>query len=82
VAARTTRLTTPMVRDGGELRPASWDEALNRVAAGLTAAKNTYGPDSVGLFSCSKTTNELNFVTQKFMRGVVGTNNIDSCNRT
>jgi len=77
-----SRLTTPMLRENGELRPATWDEALDAVAAGLAAAKAMYGPDAVGLFSCSKTTNEVNFATQKFMRAVIGTNNIDSCNRT
>ena len=81
-----TRLTTPLVRDGdrqtGHLRPASWDEALDRAAGGIRSAIEAQGPTSVGLFSCSKATNELNFVTQKFMRAAVGSNNIDSCNRT
>lgn len=76
------RLTVPMVREAGELRPATWDEALDRVAQGLAATKTTHGPHAVGMFSCSKTTNELNFANQKFMRAVIGTNNIDSCNRT
>ena len=80
------RLTTPLVRDGdrltGTLRPASWDEALDRAAAGIRQAIAAQGPTSVGLFSCSKATNELNFVTGKFMRTAVGSNNIDSCNRT
>ena len=80
------RLTTPLVRDGdrqtGTLRPASWDEALDRAAAGIRQASAAKGPTSVGLFSCSKATNELNFITGKFMRAAVGSNNIDSCNRT
>jgi formate dehydrogenase major subunit len=80
------RLTTPLVRDGdrltGTLRPASWDEALDRAASGIRNAVATGGPRSVGLFSCSKATNELNFTTQKFIRTAVGSNNIDSCNRT
>ena len=46
------------------------------------SAIEAQGPTSVGLFSCSKATNELNFITQKFMRAAVGSNNIDSCNRT
>jgi predicted molibdopterin-dependent oxidoreductase YjgC len=67
-----TRLTEPMVRDDGVLRPAD----------GFRAAAAAGGPNAFGLFSCSKATNEVNFAMQKFARGVIGTNNIDSCNRT
>ena len=74
------RLTTPLVREGGELRPASWDEALDRAAAGFCVALDEGA--LTGVFSCSKATNELNFATQKFARVVLGTNNVDSCNRT
>jgi formate dehydrogenase (hydrogenase) len=76
------RLTTPLVREAGTLRPASWDEALDRAATGFREARDARGPDSVGVFSCSKATNEMNFVAQKFIRVAIGTNNIDSCNRT
>ncbi len=76
------RLTQPLVRQDGELRPATWAEALDRAAAGFAAARDDHGPDSVGVFSCSKSTNEMNFVAQKFARVAIGTNNIDSCNRT
>jgi len=76
------RLTQPLVRDGGVLRPASWEEALGRAAEGFRRVVAERGPDAMGFFSCSKSTNELNFVLQKFARTVVGTNNIDSCNRT
>ena len=79
---RAYRITTPMVRENGVLRPASWDEAMTRAAQGFNAAKQQYGPQSFGLFSCSKTTNEMNYLAQKFARVVVGSNNIDSCNRT
>ena len=77
------RLTTPLVRDGGRLREASWDEALDRAADGLRpiAAGGT-GAERFGLFSCSKATNEVNYLAQKFARSVVGSNNVDSCNRT
>ena len=75
------RLTEPMVRDNGRLRPATWDEALDRAAAGFARAR-AQGPKAFGMFSCSKTTNELNYTAQKFVRSVMGTNNIDSCNRT
>jgi formate dehydrogenase (hydrogenase) len=75
------RLTEPLVRDGGRLRPATWDEALDRAAAGFVQAR-TGGPNAFGMFSCSKTTNEMNFMAQKFTRVVMGSNNVDSCNRT
>ncbi len=76
------RLTTPLIRKSGTLRPASWDEALHEAAQGIRAAVQKAGPQSFGMFSCSKTTNELNFLSQKFARAVIGSNNIDSCNRT
>jgi predicted molibdopterin-dependent oxidoreductase YjgC len=65
-----SRLTEPMVRDRGELRVATWDEALDRAAEGLQRAVNRNPGWGAGLFSCS------------FARQVLGTNNIDSCNRT
>jgi len=77
-----TRLTEPMVRDDGVLRIATWDEALDMAANGLRAATERNGGNGVGLFSCSKATNEMNFVAQKFARQVLRSNNIDSCNRT
>jgi predicted molibdopterin-dependent oxidoreductase YjgC len=79
---RNIRLTTPLVRENGSLRPATWDEALDRAAGGFRAAVDRHGPSTFGLFSCSKTTNEMNYLAQKFARTVVGSNNIDSCNRT
>jgi formate dehydrogenase major subunit len=71
-----------MVRDNGALRVATWDEALDRAASGLKAAVDAKGGGGVGIFSCSKATNEMNFVAQKFIRQVLRSNNIDSCNRT
>jgi formate dehydrogenase major subunit len=78
------RLTRPWVRDrrGEPLRPATWDEALDRAASGLRGVVSAHGPKSFGLFSCSKGTNEMNYVAGKFARAVIGSNNIDSCNRT
>lgn len=82
------RLTTPMVRDGRDqpLRPASWDEALDRAAEGLGRARDRVAdgsePNAFGMFSCSKATNEVNYLAQKFARIAIGSNNIDSCNRT
>ena len=77
---RYPRLTHPLVREGGELMTASWDEALDRAAAGFRKALDE--GTSTGIFSCSKTTNELNFASQKFSRVALHSNNIDSCNRT
>ena len=79
---RYPRLTHPLVRERGELRRASWDEAMTCAAEGFSKAKQAHGPKSFGLFSCSKATNEMNFLAQKFARQVIGSNNIDSCNRT
>ena len=76
------RLTHPLVREGGVLRRATWDEALERAAAGLRAVRDEHGGEALGVFSCSKATNETNFVAQKLARVALGTNNIDSCNRT
>jgi predicted molibdopterin-dependent oxidoreductase YjgC len=77
-----SRLTQPMIRTNGVLRPASWEEALDAVAHGFRTQVERHGPNAFGMFSCSKTTNELNYAAQKFVRSVIGTNNIDSCNRT
>jgi len=80
-----TRLSQPLIRekrDKGAFRSATWDEALDRTAAGLKSAIDKDASQSFGMFSCSKATNEMNFVAQKFARVVMGSNNIDSCNRT
>jgi formate dehydrogenase major subunit len=79
------RLTQPLVRDGdrtSRLRPASWDEALDRAAALLRRSIDRHGPRAFGMFSCSKSTNEVNYLAQKLARAAVGSNNVDSCNRT
>lgn len=80
--AQGARLERPLVRDGGRLRPASWEEALDRATAGFERVLADKGPTGIGLFSCSKATNEVNFAAQKFARTVLGSNYIDSCNRT
>ncbi len=80
--SRLPRLTTPYVREDGQLRPATWDEALDRVTEGFRRVRDEHGPDGFGLFSCSKATNEMNYAAQKFIRTAMGSNNIDSCNRT
>jgi len=82
MSAPLTRLTEPMVRDNGTLRVATWDEALDRAAQGLRRAVERNPGWGTGVFSCSKASNEMNFVAGKFSRQVLGSNNIDSCNRT
>ena len=76
------RLTQPLVRENGALRPATWDEALDRAAEGFRRNLDARGANALGIFSCSKSTNEVNFLAQKLARTAFGTNNIDSCNRT
>jgi predicted molibdopterin-dependent oxidoreductase YjgC len=76
------RLTEPLVRENGELRPATWEEALDRAAAGFARARDNDATKTFGVFSCSKASNEMNYAAQKFTRGVMRSNNIDSCNRT
>jgi formate dehydrogenase major subunit len=82
IARSTPRLTEPLVRVGSSLRPASWEGALDAAAEGFRRAREARGPDALGIFSCSKSTNELNYLAQKLARVAFGTNNIDSCNRT
>ena len=76
------RLTQPLVRENGALRPATWDEALARAAEGFRRNIAARGGDALGIFSCSKSTNEVNFLAQKLARVAFRTHNIDSCNRT
>ena len=76
------RLTQPLVRENGSHRPATWDEAMDRVVAAFRKSIAKNDPRNFGMFSCSKTTNELNYAAQKFVRSVMSSNNIDSCNRT
>jgi predicted molibdopterin-dependent oxidoreductase YjgC len=75
------RLTRPLIRKDGELVPASWDEALDLVAGRMMQIKDEYGPGAFGLFSSSRSTNELNYLAGRFIRQVLGNSNIDSCNR-
>ena len=75
------RLTKPLIRGGDKFREASWEEALEFVARRLTEIKAKNGPDSIGLISSSKCTNEESYLMQKLARAVVGTNNIDNCSR-
>ncbi|WP_240197228.1 molybdopterin-dependent oxidoreductase [Nonomuraea lactucae] len=75
------RLTRPLLRRGGSLEPVTWDEALDHIARGLRAAVTAGGPDTVAAISSARATNEENYLIQKFMRTVIGTNNVDNCSR-
>jgi formate dehydrogenase alpha subunit len=75
------RLTTPLIREGDTLKPVSWDEALDHISTRLTAIKESSGPNSIAGLSSARCTNEDNYLMQKFMRAVIGTNNIDHCAR-
>lgn len=75
------RLRTPLIRKEGELVPATWGEAYDYIADKLTTIKNEYGPDYIAGISSARCTNEENYLMQKFIRAVIGTNNIDSCAR-
>jgi formate dehydrogenase major subunit len=75
------RLTKPLIREGDSFREATWAEALSLIARRLTEIKAKSGPDSIGLISSSKCTNEESYLMQKLARAVVGTNNIDNCSR-
>lgn len=77
------RLTEPLVRDvDGQLRPASWDEALDRVAEGLTAVRDRHGNDSLAFISSSRCTGEENYLMQKMARAAFQTHNVHQCAAT
>ncbi|MFQ6128703.1 MAG: formate dehydrogenase subunit alpha [Thermoplasmata archaeon] len=78
---REDRLRKPLIKENGEFREASWDEALDLVAKKLSEAKEKHGPDSVAVLASAKCTNEENYLIQKLMRAVIGTNNVDHCAR-
>lgn len=75
------RLTKPLIRENGEFREAEWDEALTLVAQKFNNIKEQNGSDSLAGLSSARTTNEENYVMQKFIRAAVGTNNVDHCAR-
>jgi len=75
------RLTTPLIREEGKFRQASWEEALALVARKLSELKKKSGPDSIAFISSSKCTNEESYLMQKLARAVIGTNNVDNCSR-
>jgi predicted molibdopterin-dependent oxidoreductase YjgC len=75
------RLTVPLIRENGALRKADWEEALDLVGSRLAAIKAEHGPDSIGVLTSARITNEENYIAQKFTRAVLKTNNVDHCAR-
>lgn len=75
------RLTTPLIKENGTFRAASWDEALGLVAEKLGRIRDAHGPDSIGVLTSARTTNEDNYMAMKLTRAVLKTNNIDHCAR-
>jgi len=75
------RLKKPLIKKNGKFEEAEWNEALDYVASRLSEIRKESGPDSVMAFSSAKCTNEENYLMQKFMRAVIGTNNVDHCAR-
>lgn len=75
------RLTEPLIKRNGIFEPASWEEALALVSSKFNEIKAENGPDALAGFSCSRATNEDNYVFQKMVRAAFGTNNVDNCAR-
>lgn len=75
------RLTSPLIKRNGEFEEATWDEAYDFIVDKLKDIRETHGPDAIAGISSARTPNEENYLMQKFMRAVIGTNNIDCCAR-
>ncbi len=75
------RLAHPWVRKAERLEKSSWNESLDVAAKRLKEIKEKYGPESIGVLTSAKCTNEENYLLQKFTRAALGTNNIDHCAR-
>jgi predicted molibdopterin-dependent oxidoreductase YjgC len=75
------RLKTPLIKENGQFRDATWEEALGLVARKLGDVKSEHGSDSIGVLSSARITNEENYIAQKFTRAVLQTNSIDHCAR-
>ncbi|HNL39516.1 MAG TPA: formate dehydrogenase subunit alpha, partial [Saprospiraceae bacterium] len=75
------RLRQPLIKKDGQFVEASWDEVYDLIAEKIKSAREQFGPDSIAGISSSRCTNEENYLMQKFIRAVVGTNNIDGCAR-
>lgn len=77
---RDDRLTKPLIKENGEFREANWDEALDLVASKIAEHKNA-DPNSLAFLASARCTNEENYLMQKIVRTIIGTNNIDHCAR-
>ena len=75
------RVKTPLIKENGSFREATWDEVLDLVARKLGDIKAEHGPDSIGMLTSARISNEENYIAQKFARAVIGTNNVDHCAR-
>ena len=75
------RLKDPLIKENGRFRKASWEEALELVARRLREIKEEHGPEKIGGWCSARITNEENYLMQKFMRAVIGTNHVDHCAR-
>ncbi|GAB1444507.1 formate dehydrogenase subunit alpha [Flammeovirgaceae bacterium] len=75
------RLRSPLIKRNGEFEKATWDEAYDFIVNKFTEIKSNNGSDAIAGISCARATNEENYLMQKFIRAVVGTNNIDGCAR-
>ena len=75
------RLTSPLIKEDGTFRKASWNEAFDLVAEKLTGIKDEFGPQALGVLTSARITNEENYIAQKFARAVLKTNNVDHCAR-
>ena len=75
------RLTKPLIKENGQFREATWDEAYDLIAGKFTSFRDEFGSDSLAVLSSAKCTNEENYLLQKFTRAVLGTNNVDHCAR-
>ena len=75
------RLTTPLIRRGGRLEPASWEEAVGHVASELLRIRGAHGPGAIGAICSARATNEENYLMQRLMRTAIGASNVDNCSR-
>jgi formate dehydrogenase alpha subunit len=80
-AGSRDRLTRPLVRRDGTLQETSWEDAISVAADALRRIRDEHGPDAIGAISSARATNEENYLVQKLMRTVIGTNNVDNCSR-
>jgi len=75
------RLTAPLIREHGDFRIATWEEAITKIVSELTRIKSQHGPDAIAGLASSRATNEDCYAMSRLMRAAIGTNNIDNCSR-